>query len=80
MPGLETTTPMPTKIKLHQASRKMEIAFNNGTQFELPYESANNEAAGVMMIPVPERGIFHDATGLIAARAVPGVSDIRNTA
>ncbi len=42
--------------------------------------AANNEAAGVMMIPVPERGIFHDATGLPAARAVPGVSDIRITA
>jgi len=41
--------------------------------------SANNEAAGVMMIPVPGRGIFHGATGLIAARAVPGVSDIRIT-
>ena len=42
--------------------------------------SANNEAAGVMMIPVPGRGIFHGATGLSAARAVPGVSDIRITA
>ena len=42
--------------------------------------SANNEAAGVMMIPVPGRGIFHGATGLSAARAVPSVSDIRITA
>ena len=41
---------------------------------------ANNEAAGVMMIPEPGRGIFHGATGLMAARAVPGVSDIRITA
>ncbi len=38
MPGLDKTTPIPTEIKLHQASRKMEIAFNNGTRFELPYE------------------------------------------
>jgi len=38
MPGLDKTTPLPTEIKLHQVSRKMEIAFNNGTRFELPYE------------------------------------------
>ena len=38
MPGLDNTTRIPTEIKLHQASRKMEIAFDNGTRFELPYE------------------------------------------
>ena len=32
------------------------------------------------MIPIPERGIFHGATGLAAARAVAGVSEIRITA
>lgn len=30
--------PVPTEIKLHQASRKMEIAFADGTRFELPFE------------------------------------------
>ncbi|HEY9447686.1 MAG TPA: DUF971 domain-containing protein [Burkholderiales bacterium] len=38
MPGLDKTTPTPTEIKLHQVSRKMEIAFDDGTRFELPYE------------------------------------------
>jgi biotin carboxylase len=42
--------------------------------------SANNEASGVMMIPVPEHGIFHGATGLTEALAVPGIGDIRITA
>jgi DUF971 family protein len=28
----------PTDIKLHQQSRVMEIAFDNGRRFELPYE------------------------------------------
>jgi biotin carboxylase len=42
--------------------------------------SANDEACGVMMIPVPEHGIFHGATGLTAALAVPGICDIRITA
>ena len=38
MPGLHKSTPVPTEIKLHQLSRKLEIAFDNGTRFELPYE------------------------------------------
>src|ERR1700741_436730 len=32
------STPLPTEIKLHQVSRKLEIAFDDGTRFELPYE------------------------------------------
>jgi len=38
MSGLDKTTPLPTEIKLHQVSRKLEIAFDNGARFELPYE------------------------------------------
>ena len=38
MSGLDKSTPVPTEIKLHQTSRKLEIAFDNGTRFELPYE------------------------------------------
>jgi DUF971 family protein len=34
----DNSTPIPTEIKLHQVSRKLEIAFDNGTRFELPYE------------------------------------------
>jgi len=30
MGGLTADTPIPTEIKLHQQSRVMEIAFNNG--------------------------------------------------
>ncbi len=32
------THPVPTEIKLHQASRRMEIAFDDGKRFELSYE------------------------------------------
>ena len=38
MPRLDKSTPIPTEIKLHQASRKMEIAFDNGVRYELAYE------------------------------------------
>ena len=30
--------PSPTDIKLHQTSRKLEIAFDDGTHFEIPFE------------------------------------------
>jgi len=30
--------PTPTDIKLHQASRKLEIAFTDGSRFEMPFE------------------------------------------
>ena len=36
-------------------------------------------AAGVMMIPIPKRGIFRSAEGVDRARAIPGVEEIRMT-
>ena len=38
MGGPDATTPQPTEIKLHQASRVLEIAFADGRTFRLPYE------------------------------------------
>lgn len=38
MAGLNKNTPIPTEIKLHQTSRLLEIAFNDGSVFRLPYE------------------------------------------
>ena len=35
---MESDSPRPTEIKLHQKSRRMEIAFSDGSQFELSYE------------------------------------------
>ncbi|CAN7721353.1 ATP-grasp domain-containing protein [Variovorax sp. LjRoot84] len=37
-------------------------------------------AAGVMMIPIPRRGIYHGLEGLAAAQAVPGVTGVTITA
>ena len=37
-------------------------------------------AAGVMMIPIPRRGIYHGLEGLGAAQAVPGVTGVSITA
>lgn len=38
MAGLDSTTPLPTEIKLHQQSRVLEIAFDSGERFRLSYE------------------------------------------
>jgi len=35
---MDTHTPQPTEIKLHQKSRLMELVFSDGSQFELSYE------------------------------------------
>lgn len=38
MAGLDKSTPHPTEIKLHQASRVLEVAFADGKTFSLPCE------------------------------------------
>jgi biotin carboxylase len=44
----------------------------------LPLASIRREAraSGVMMLPIPRRGILHGVRGLDAARSVPGVEDV----
>jgi biotin carboxylase len=37
-------------------------------------------ASGVMMVPVPRRGVYRGVTGVDRARDVPGVEDVRVTA
>ncbi|MSQ52630.1 MAG: ATP-grasp domain-containing protein [Betaproteobacteria bacterium] len=45
-----------------------------------PLPVANTSgAAGVMMIPIPRRGIYHGVEGLAEARAVPAVTEVTLT-
>jgi biotin carboxylase len=37
-------------------------------------------ASGVMMIPIPSRGVFRGVSGVDDARAIPGIDDVRITA
>jgi biotin carboxylase len=48
----------------------------------LPLEAVRREAraSGVMMLPIPRRGVLHGVAGVEAARAVPGVVDVVITA
>jgi DUF971 family protein len=38
MAGLDESTPVPTAITLHRASKQLEIAFDDGSEFLLPFE------------------------------------------
>ena len=38
MSGLNPNSPIPTEIKLHQQSKVMEVAFNEGSRFSFPFE------------------------------------------
>ncbi len=38
MAGLKTSTPQPTAITVHQQSRVLEVGFDDGATFRLPFE------------------------------------------
>jgi len=38
MAGLERDTPQPTALTVHQASRVLEVAFDDGGHFRIPFE------------------------------------------
>lgn len=38
MAGLDQNTPTPTDITVHRKSRTLEIAFDDGSRFQLPFE------------------------------------------
>lgn len=56
-----------------------ELILRQALRLPLP-EAKRHEASGVMMIPIPQQGIFHGARGLEQALAVAGISGIHITA
>ncbi|PKO90642.1 MAG: 1-(5-phosphoribosyl)-5-((5-phosphoribosylamino)methylideneamino)imidazole-4-carboxamide isomerase [Betaproteobacteria bacterium HGW-Betaproteobacteria-10] len=38
MAGIDRDTPIPSEIKLHQKSRRLEVSYENGEQFMLDFE------------------------------------------
>ena len=38
MAGLSAASPLPTGITVHQQSRRLEIAFDDGARFSIPFE------------------------------------------
>lgn len=56
-----------------------ELILRQVTAEPLPI-AGEGGAAGVMMIPIPRRGIYHGIKGLAAAQSVPGVTGVTITA
>jgi biotin carboxylase len=52
-----------------------EVVLRHALGMPLPAPESDG-AAGVMMIPVPKRGIYQGVSGLEVARRVPGITDI----
>jgi DUF971 family protein len=38
MPGLDSSTPLPRDITVHQQSRLLEVSFSDGAKFRIPFE------------------------------------------
>ena len=38
MAGLDRNTPQPTALTVHQSSRVLEVTFDNGSAFRIPFE------------------------------------------
>lgn len=56
-----------------------ELILRNALQLTLP-QAARGFASGVMMIPIPKRGVFLGVDGLERARSTPHISDIQISA
>lgn len=59
--------------------RLEEIILRHALGMEAAVGDRESDAAGVMMIPIPEAGTLSRADGLKAARSVPGVEDVTIT-
>ena len=89
MSGLDASTPNPTEIKLHQASRVLEIAFANGSSFRLPYEflrvyspsaEVRGHGPGQEVLQVGKRDVAINEVEAVGHYAIrPTFSDGHNT-
>jgi ATP-grasp domain-containing protein/L-aminoacid ligase-like protein len=57
-----------------------ELLLRHATGQSIDSWSREESASGVMMIPIPARGIYRSTSGLVAARAVDGIDDVVMTA
>jgi len=53
-----------------------EVVVAHAMGLPVPSLAREGRASGVMMLPIPSRGILHEVRGVEAARAVPGVEDL----
>ncbi|HEX8982550.1 MAG TPA: phosphoribosylglycinamide synthetase, partial [Ktedonobacterales bacterium] len=69
-----------TVLEFGSGMRLEEILLRNALGLEEPTLDRTGQAAGVMMIPIPKRGILHKVEGEEAACATPHVTGVEITA
>ena len=89
MTGLNSQTPIPSELKLHQKSRLLEVAYADGSRYELSYEllrvltpsaEARGHGPGEDTLQVGQRGVDITAIEPIGHYAIkPTFSDGHNT-
>ena len=89
MAGLTKDSPLPTEIKLHQQSRRLEIAFSDGARYEFSFEflRVNSPSAevrghgpGQEVLQVGKRGVDIRALEPVGNYALqPSFSDGHDT-
>lgn len=57
-----------------------EVLLRHALGDDVTVHEREARAAGVMMIPIPRRGVYKSVEGVEAAAAVPGIEDVRITA
>jgi hypothetical protein len=57
-----------------------ELILRHAIGLDLPESSTNDQAVGVMMIPIPGRGMFRGVRNEDVAKSVPGITGIEITA
>ncbi len=67
-------------LRFGSAASLEELILRQACGLEIPTAAPDQGAGGVMMIPIPEGGIFKCATGVEEAQAVPGIEEVTITA
>ena len=76
---MDRKSPRPTEIKLHQASKVLEVTFDDGVQFRLPCEylrvhspsaEVRGHGPGQEVLQVGKRAVGIDAVEPVGAYAV----------
>ena len=57
-----------------------ELLLRHATGEDVSALAREPDASGVMMIPIPQRGVFREVRGVEHAERVPGISEVRITA
>ena len=57
-----------------------ELILRQATGLPVSHLQREQQASGVMMIPIPKAGILRGFSGVAAAKAIPGVDDVEITA